>query len=52
MKNINKLIDSNAYYRENTRWDLSTDYTVELESIKTWLSMRLVFVDDYIKTNY
>ena len=52
VKKINKLIDSNAGYRENTRWELATDYTIEIENMKTWLSMRLFFFDNYINSNY
>ena len=52
VKKINKLIDSNAGYRENKRWELATDYTIELENMKTWLSMRLIFFDNYINSNY
>jgi len=52
VKNNNNLIDSNAGYRENTRWELATDYTMEIENIKTWLSMRLLFFDNYINSNY
>ena len=28
-QNIYKIIDSNANYRENTRWELTTDYIVK-----------------------
>ena len=51
-KNINKLIDSNADDRENVRWDLTTDYAAEIENIQTWLNLRLIFIDNYINTNY
>ena len=51
-EDISNIIDSNAAYRENIRWDLTTDYTTELDKIETWLSMRLIFIDDYINTKY
>jgi len=52
VKNNKSLTESNAGYRENKRWDLATVYAVEIENIKTWLSMRLIFFDNYIKSNY
>ena len=50
--NIYKIIDSNANYRDNTRWDLTTDYTAELDYVTTWINMRLIFFDNFISINY
>ncbi len=52
VKKINKLIDSNAGYRDNIRWALETDHNEKIEYIKTWLDVRLKFFDNYINTNY
>ena len=50
--NINKIIVANADVRDNKRWNLTTDYNVELEYLKTWLSDRFTFLDEYITANY
>ena len=49
---LNKIIESNVDYRENTRWNLETDYFEELNNISEWLSIRLIVFDNYISTNY
>ena len=50
--NINKIIVANADVRDNKRWDLRTDYNMESEYLKTWLSDRFTFLDGYITANY
>lgn len=50
--NINKLIDSNAVTRDNSKWDLNIDYNNELIYINNWIVNRISIFDNYINSNY
>lgn len=46
------LINSNAIVRNKQKWEMIVDFESEIESLKSWLDMRIIFLDNHINENY